>query len=327
MRRARQVAIPEESPGLRGRPGRLRAGRVVCVLLVALGVLHTAETALAEDAATDFARTCTGCHTIGGGRLTGPDLKDVTTRQDRAWLIEFIMDPNSVLDSKDPYALKLLEEARNARMSPIGGMSRDRAGALLDLIEAESAKPVSRFKGFQTNERPFTPGDVEDGRRLFTGLDRLRNGNAACIGCHTLGGLGALGGGRLGPDLTRVFERYQDRRRLGAWLNAPTTETMLPTYFKEVALTQQEDTAPRALAFVFLGLSGAVAVLLLMGFLWRGRFHSVRSQLVQAACLRSEEVGGDVEADAADHRRHPQSKHRRGLRRGTSHPRNHGKGR
>ena len=268
---------------------------------VALLALVAAPAAYAADPATDFGQTCASCHTIGGGRLTGPDLKDVSKRRDRAWLVKFITDPNGVLDSGDPYALKLLEEARNVRMPPVAGMSRDRANALLDLIEAESAKPKSRFMGLQMSDRPFTPADVEAGYRLYTGRDGLAGGGAACIGCHTVGGLGALGGGRLGPDLTKVFERYEDRRKLGAWLKAPATQTMLPTFkdhpleddeilslvawFQDAADTRDEDTSPSTLVFVLVGLGGAIAVILLMNRAWSRRFRAVRKPLLRESRL------------------------------------------
>ena len=44
--------------------------------------------------------------------LVGPDLTNVSQRQERAWLVKFILDPAGVLDSGDPYATKLLEEAK-----------------------------------------------------------------------------------------------------------------------------------------------------------------------------------------------------------------------
>jgi mono/diheme cytochrome c family protein len=155
--------------------------------------------------------------------------------------------------------------------------------------------------GLQMSDRPFTPADVAAGRDLFLGRVRLKNGGAPCISCHTTGGLGALRGGRLGPDLTKVFERYQDRKKLGAWLSAPATPTMLPTFreapldteeilplvawFQDQAANHPEDTAPTSLVFVLLGIGGAVGVVLLFDRLWRTRFRGVRKALVRSAAL------------------------------------------
>ena len=45
-----------------------------------LGFLLSAVSAHAQQASDFFQQNCTSCHTIGGGRLTGPDLKDVPRR-------------------------------------------------------------------------------------------------------------------------------------------------------------------------------------------------------------------------------------------------------
>lgn len=277
---------------------RPRARRALAALAL-LGLL--AEPAWAQDPAKDFRQNCASCHTIGGGILTGPDLKGVTKRRDRAWLVRFILDPGAVIDSGDPIARQLLEEARGVRMPPIAGMSRERAEALIDLIEAESLAEKSRFAGLQISTRPFTAADVERGRRLFTGEVPLAAGGAACISCHAVGGLGGLGGGRLGPDLTKVFERYQDRQKLGNWLSAPATLVMQPTfrnhplgegeilplvaYFEHAALHRREQQGPQLLVFALLGAALAVAGLLLFGRLWRWRFSAVRRPLVESASV------------------------------------------
>ena len=251
-----------------------------------------------QSPAAFFKQNCSSCHTIGGGRLTGPDLKDVSERQERDWLIRFITDPPAMLASGDAYAKKLLEEARNVPMPLVAGMTKQRASDLLDLIDAESQLEKSQFIGVQLPDRPLTEKDVALGRRLFTGTRRLGNGGAPCISCHTTGSIEWLGGGRLAPDLTKVFEKYEDRRKLGAWLSAPATETMLPTFrdhpmegeeilalvafFRDEARTQEEDDAPRELAFVLLGMAGAVVVLVLFNNLWGKRFRGVRRTLVES---------------------------------------------
>jgi len=280
---------------------RLRQRRRWIFVTTIATLVLSASVAEAIDSRKDFKQSCSSCHTIGGGRIVGPDLKHVEKRQERAWLVKFILDPAGVLDSGDPYATKLLEDAKGQRMTPIGGMSRERAEALLDLIAEESEKEKSEFAGIQISERPFTPADVERGREIFFGIRPLEKGGPACISCHTLGGLGALGGGRLGVDLTKVFERYEDRKKLGMWLSAPATETMLPTfrehpmtegeilpllaYFKDATDNQNEDTAPYGLVFTLLGLGGAVGAVLLLDRLWRRRFRAVRKPLIKASAL------------------------------------------
>jgi cytochrome c2 len=79
----------------------------ILFLAVALTVAGIASPAGAQDAADYFRDNCTSCHTIGGGRLTGPDLKNVVQRKDRAWLVQFLQSPQTMLDKGDSYALKL----------------------------------------------------------------------------------------------------------------------------------------------------------------------------------------------------------------------------
>ena len=43
-----------------------------------------------------FQASCSGCHSIGGGRILGPDLAGVGNRMDRETLVQFIRDPRVV---------------------------------------------------------------------------------------------------------------------------------------------------------------------------------------------------------------------------------------
>jgi mono/diheme cytochrome c family protein len=277
---------------------------LLLALCILLG-LAAREARAADPVADDFRQNCSSCHTIGGGKLTGPDLKDVGTRKDTAWLASFIVDPGAVLDRGDPYATQLLSAYNNVRMPNIGGMSKARAEALLGLIERESKLEKSQFAGLQMPSRPFSKADIARGRELFVGTARLQAGGASCISCHNAGGLGFFGGGRLGPDLTKVYERYGDRKKLGAWLTAPATPTMLPTFrdhpmdvdteilplvawFEHTARTEQEATGKAGLALFFLlSIVGTGALLALGGRIWSYRFRAVRRPLTQRSSWRA----------------------------------------
>lgn len=263
------------------------------------GLLLFPQTSGAQEAIGTFRQSCMSCHTVGGGRLVGPDLKNVEERKDRAWLVGFIMDPKGVLDSGDPYALKLKDDAAGVVMPPIVGMTRERAEAILDLIAAESQLEESQFAGLDIGDEPFTLADIERGRAIFRGDRRLENGGPPCLSCHTAAGLGGLGGGRLGPDLSRVFERLQGRKNLASWLLAPATETMQPIYAKasltneeilplvafleDEARVGKEDTTTAQVIFLLLGLAGAVLSFVVADSLWSGRLRGVRRPLVRGA--------------------------------------------
>lgn len=250
----------------------------------------------AQDTAAFFKQNCTSCHTIGGGRLTGPDLKDVTTRKDRAWFVQFLQSPKSMIDSGDPYAAKLQQEGRGVVMPNIAGMNQQQAQALLDMITAESKLPRSQFAGMQISDRPLTTQDIAKGRLVFLGEQQLSGGGPACISCHTVKGLTLLGGGRLGPDLTRVYERLQGRKGLAAWLSSPASPTMSPVFkdhaiqpdeilslvalFEDSARKGGQDDTTSLLNFFLLGVGGMVLGLISLDTLWKTRFRGVRRSMV-----------------------------------------------
>ena len=115
--------------------------------------------------------------------------------------------------------------------------------------------------------------------------------------------ISALGGGRLGPDLTRIYERLKGRASLSAWLMAPATETMQPifkghpleaeeihaltAYFESGAEHGEAEPSASRIAFLLTGLAIAAAVIFGFDVIWKGRFHSVRRALVEASSQRS----------------------------------------
>ena len=251
----------------------------------------------AQETADYFRSNCMSCHTIGGGRLVGPDLKNVAERADHEWLVNFIVNPTTVLNSGDAYASKLQDEAAGAVMPAIVGLDRDQAERLLELIAEESLLEESAFSGLSIGDEPFTQADIDRGKRIFMGSQHLSNGGPPCLSCHTATAMGGLGGGRLGPDLSRVYERLQGRKSLAAWLQAPATEVMRPVY-REHTLTNEEiiglvayleeraqagGEAPQTLqaALLVFGLVGAALAFFLADTLWKGRFRGVRIPLVR----------------------------------------------
>lgn len=271
---------------------------IIALAIVCSAALPAAASqTVSEETTLFFERNCQSCHTIGGGRLAGPDLKGVLTRRDREWLGRFLLDPKGMIDSGDAYAQTLLQEARGVYMPTLPGMNRELAGKLLDLIEVESALEKSRFAGLQISDRPLTDADVLRGEQLFLGLRPFESGAPACVACHTTGGTGGLGGGRLGPDLTEAYARLEGRKALSAWLSAPPSLTMQPVFRKTplqgeevlalVAHLKREaergagSVGPAPVLFTVAGIGLAAALLVLLDYLWRSRYRAVRRPLVR----------------------------------------------
>jgi mono/diheme cytochrome c family protein len=90
---------------------------------------------LAERGESLFrAKGCNGCHTIGGGRLTGPDLAGVTERREFGWTLAMITKPDSMIKA-DPTARQLFAEY----MTPMLNMNitPDEARAIYEYLRGE----------------------------------------------------------------------------------------------------------------------------------------------------------------------------------------------
>lgn len=273
--------------------------RTALVLMIGTCIALAGPTiARAQDADDYFRQNCSMCHTIGQGPLIGPDLKDLAKRRDRAWLVRFLMNPKAVLDSGDPYGAKLLQDANGLVMPAEPTMTPALANSLLDYIEGGPGAEQAPTPGTAISDRPFAAGDVESGKEIFLGERALHSGGPACLSCHTLGTIGSLGGGRLGPDLTEAIDRLGGRKGLGAWLSKPPTPTMQSLYGghplqpDEILplLALMEDARDRShpadnssiWKFFATGLGGMLLGLAAIHLVWRGRLRSVRGALVRA---------------------------------------------
>lgn len=267
---------------------------VLLAFAVAAPVL--AQDAPSEETISFFARNCASCHTIGGGRLTGPDLAGLTQRKDAEWVTSFLMDPKGTIDAGGEYEQRLLADARGVYMPGVPGMNAGLAAKLITLIEIEEAKEKSQFAGVQVSDRPLTAADVQKGRELFLGATGFKSGAPACVSCHTSASLGGLGGGNLGPDLTAAYARLEGRTALAAWLSSPPSETMRPlfadrpleseevlalvAFFGDESASGLEQSESSNLPFLLMGLGLAATLLVVMDLVWRNRFRSVRRSLV-----------------------------------------------
>jgi protein SCO1 len=90
------------------------------------------------DGEYEFKKNCAACHTIGKGDSLGPDLRGVTTRRDRKWLMRMITDPHRLIEEKDPVALALQAQYKQVRM-PFLGLAESDAALMIEYLAKESA--------------------------------------------------------------------------------------------------------------------------------------------------------------------------------------------
>jgi mono/diheme cytochrome c family protein len=182
----------------------------VGVVVIGVGCLSAgvhADTTVGDAAAALFKTKCTGCHTFGQGVRVGPDLKHVTDRHPRAWLIAWIKSSAKLIEAGDPIAVTLFRAFKEQRM-PDHDLSDAQIGALLDFLAANG--PDVDAQQHLREASTATAADVAWGRRLFYGESRLKSGDLACVACHTVSRDTALGG-HLADDLSDAFRRYLDK--------------------------------------------------------------------------------------------------------------------
>lgn len=85
-----------------------------------------------------FNEKCASCHTIGGGRKIGPDLKGVTEKRPHEWLVKFISDPERMYEEGDPTAIELLKEYK-IKM-PTQNLSEKQVADVIAYMESASAE-------------------------------------------------------------------------------------------------------------------------------------------------------------------------------------------
>ena len=148
------------------------------------------------------------CHTFGRGVKVGPDLKGVTDRHKRDWLLSFISSSSKMIETRDPAATKLFTEFRRERMPDWSDLSPEQIGAILDYFAAngpEQKEPDER------DAATASAREIAKGRDLFHGAAVFANGGRACHTCHAAGRDERVRDGSLGPVLTHTYLKYQDK--------------------------------------------------------------------------------------------------------------------
>jgi len=294
---------PPSPPSPPGAPSAPRRGSVALALAVAVAAAlalpspaAASPSAQADDAASLFTTMCAPCHTIGGGDGVGPDLAGVTARRERDWLLKWIAKPDEVLAANDPIALDLYEQFNRIAM-PNLNLDPDQVELLVAYLEDIEAGNVPAPSAVSSVPSSVPPGDAANGRELFTGGVRLANGGPPCMSCHSVAGLGALGGGALGPDLTDAATKFGDVGLLSMLATVPLV-TMNPIFGPEgdapltaseqadlLAFLQQADMAARPPdvlgQLLLLASAGTVLLFGLAHVTWRKRLLGVRKPMVK----------------------------------------------
>lgn len=243
-----------------------------------------------------FQANCAACHTIGKGKLVGPDLKGVAFRRDPTWVAKWIDHPRQVVRSGDSLAVRLDNQYAGNMVAL--GLSPDEIAAIMQYLSyaqktarqaVETLETGKQAGGVTKKEAAAIEGKVVLGRRLFTGERPLANGGPACQACHSYAGLSALGGGTMGPDLTNSYDSLG--QGVVSW---PASQPPMRAIYANRPLTQEEKA--HMLAFLKAGqgrspqriwtllayaVGGAGLFFGLMAFIWSDRLREVRRPMIE----------------------------------------------
>lgn len=181
-----------------------------------------------------FKETCGACHTVGRGKLVGPDLANVQDRRTEEWIMKFIRSSQAVIKSGDKYADSLFKAYNQMPMPDHPNLSNEQIAGILAYIKDKSTTTTET--AVASSELPA--GDVARGRDLFVGNIRFTNQGAACNSCHNVDIKGYISGGALGKDLTHAVTRLTASGVAGIVSGLPFPQ-MKETYASKPVTSQE----------------------------------------------------------------------------------------
>lgn len=255
-------------------------------LLIAISICTITKAQSGEEL---YKATCVACHTIGNGRLVGPDLKDINNKRDADWSIEFIRASQTMIKNGDSDAIAIFEEYGKIAM-PDNDLSDDQIKSILTYIEATGSGSSGNSVVADTKIVDILSGtsqaNIDSGAKLFSGLARFSNNGPACSSCHQVLDESTYNSGTLAKELSETYELMGSAGVSGIIKNSPfpvmnkayqghsiTEEEAvdLTAYLRNVS-EQRFYQHPQDIDVAFVGLGSFVFVLIILStiFLYFG---------------------------------------------------------
>jgi len=192
----------------------------------------------ADEGEDLFKTTCAACHTIGKGRLVGPDLNNITEKRSQDWLLSFIKSSTAMVNSGDADAKAIFEDY-NKLLMPDNNYTDAQVMAVLNYIgkggsgdAAGSGAPAVDILS------KVTPENISAGAQLFAGKQRLTNGGPVCSSCHKVTDERIFSSGTLAKDLSESHDNMGSAG-IAAIIKSPPYPVMKQAY-KNHDLTEEE---------------------------------------------------------------------------------------
>lgn len=246
----------------------------------------------AQDGEDLYRQNCTACHKFGQ-KLIGPDLIGINQKRSEKWLISFIKSSQSMIKSGDPQAVAIYEEFNQMIMNDQTHLSEGDIKAILAYIESQSNSEEAEVSKTDKTENvviEYTQQDIEVGKLLYSGKERLANGGASCVSCHNVTHDELISGGLLAKDLTKAFTRLGDAGLSSiissspfpamavAYQNNPldSVEVVQLTAFLKHAdsVSAEQEVKSGTSLFILGGGGGTIILFLLIGLIWAKRLRT-----------------------------------------------------
>ena len=143
-----------------------------------------------------FKSNCAACHKLEG-KLLGPELKGITEKREKDWLISWIKDSPALIKSGDKLANEVFKENNMFPMPANAHLSDKDITDILAYTSGEKATPVVA----SATTQEVDPA-VEHGKQIF---------KANCAACHKLEGK------LIGPELLKITDK-RDVSWLKLWI-------------------------------------------------------------------------------------------------------------
>ncbi|MCF6358006.1 MAG: cytochrome c [Draconibacterium sp.] len=276
---------------------------VIIGIIVATLIFNT-NSVSAQDGELLF-QQCRACHSIGQGKLLGPDLLDVGKRRDAVWMKNFIKSSQTMVKIGDAQAVELFEEYNKLVMIDYN-LPDAEINAIIKYIDSFSTEGTDNGEASSSAADSLaavylatidTEGNRVRGKEIFMGERNLKNGGTACISCHHVNTSESIQGGLLAIDLTKSFSRNGGLPGIKGILEFPPYPAMKDAY-QHAAITEEESIQLQVFLMhadednvisesslfdlVKQGIIGAMILLVIISLVWfKRKKRSVNYDIIQ----------------------------------------------
>jgi cytochrome c2 len=277
------------------------------ITIIAIALIFLVSSVRAQDGEQLF-QQCKACHSIGQGKLLGPDLLDMSKRHDANWLKNFIKSSQTMVKIGDAEAVAIFEEYNKLVMIDYNLPDAD-INAIIKYVDSfstdseggdETASASDSLAAVQAAEYLASIDTEENrvkGKALFEGERNFKNGGASCVSCHHVNTTESFQGGLLAADLTKSFTRNGGLPGIKGILEFPPYPAMKDAY-QHAAITEEESIKLQVflmhadeedvvaesslLDLMKQGIIGVVILLVVISLVWfKRKKRSVNYQIIK----------------------------------------------